>query len=51
MCSFTNSEQVGGQTHSIPILLSLSAAMSAGGFKLENTSKSKQKQILTLNSR
>lgn len=37
----TSSEQVGGQTHSIPILLSLRAAISSGGFKLENTSTKK----------
>lgn len=35
---FTSSEQVGGQTHSIPMLLSLRAAISSGGFKLEKTS-------------
>lgn len=34
----TNSEQVGGQKHSIPMLLSFSAAMPSGGFKLEKTS-------------
>lgn len=35
----TNSEHVGGQTHSIPMLLSFKAAIPSGGFKLENTSK------------
>lgn len=35
---FTNSEHVGGQTHSIPMLLSFKAAILSGGFKLENTS-------------
>lgn len=38
ICILTNSEQVGGQTHSMPMLLSFSAAMLSGGFKLENTS-------------
>lgn len=41
--TLTSSEHVGGQTHSIPILLSLRAAISSGGFKLENTSECREK--------
>lgn len=42
----TNSEHVGGQSHSIPGILSLKAAILSGGFKLEKTSTSKKCELI-----